>query len=75
MRFLNQLLGLGISSKYRVEVRRKGKARAWYWRIVHSNGKTLAHSESYSSRAKATKSASEFATHGECLGVRVIDAR
>ncbi len=40
---------------YQIEVV-KGK-KHWYWRIVHRNGNVLAHSETYSSREKAVKTA------------------
>jgi len=34
----------------------KGKSGKWYWRIVSTkNGKVICHSESYSSRTKASQ--------------------
>ena len=33
----------------------KGRSGKWYWKLKAENGKTLAHSESYSSKAKAWK--------------------
>ena len=33
------------------------KRNQWYWKLVAKNGKTLAHSETYSSKAKARQSA------------------
>lgn len=40
---------------YKIEVV-KGK-KQWYWRIMHRNGNILAHSETYSSREKAVRTA------------------
>lgn len=34
----------------------------WYWRIVARNGETIAHSESYSTRRAAIKTARNFAS-------------
>lgn len=36
----------------RIEIE-KGKNKKWFWRLISANGKTLAHSETYSSKAKA----------------------
>lgn len=33
----------------------KNKNGKWFWRLVASNGKVLAHSESYSSKRKANQ--------------------
>ncbi len=46
-------------NKYKIQVVR-GK-RKWYWRIVYLNGRTLAHSEMYSSKAKARQTARNLA--------------
>lgn len=40
----------------------QGDAGAWYWRIKSPNGKLLAHSETYSSRRKATNTAVKIMT-------------
>jgi uncharacterized protein YegP (UPF0339 family) len=48
---------------------RKNINGAWFWRLVASNGKILAHSEIYSSRAKAKKTmwrVWEELTSGNC---------
>ena len=43
--------------KYRIEVRTKTSGK-WYWRLVsNANDEPLAHSEQYSSRAKAIQTA------------------
>ncbi len=36
------------------------KRNKWYWRLVANNGKVLAHSEQYSSKPKAEKTASKI---------------
>ena len=43
---------------YKIQVV-KGK-KQWFWRIVARNGKTLAHSETYSSKGKAVQTAKRF---------------
>ena len=35
--------------------------RGWYWKLVGSNGRTLGHSEQYSSKAKAVQTAKRVA--------------
>jgi uncharacterized protein YegP (UPF0339 family) len=35
----------------------KGRSGKWFWKLKARNGETLAHSEVYSSRAKAFKTA------------------
>jgi uncharacterized protein YegP (UPF0339 family) len=40
----------------------QGKSGSWYWRIKASNGRILAHSETYSSRRKATGTAIRLMT-------------
>lgn len=39
----------------RIEILKKSKS--WYWRMKARNGRILAHSETYSSKQKAEKSA------------------
>jgi len=46
--------------KYRIVVQ-KSKNRKWFWDLVHKNGHVLAHSEMYSSRAKAVQTAETLA--------------
>ena len=41
----------------------KGKKNQWYWRLMHSNGRILAHSEMYSSKFQATKTARNLSFH------------
>lgn len=41
----------------RIEVRRTDDDSQWYWRIVGSNGETMAHSETYVSYANAVRGA------------------
>jgi len=41
---------------YRIEVL-KGKSDKWYWRLKYNNGRILAHSETYSSKFQAQKTA------------------
>lgn len=41
------------------------KKKGWYWKLVANNGKTLAHSETYSSKAKAVKTAIKIFTANE----------
>ncbi len=36
--------------------------RQWYWKLVANNGRILAHSETYSSKAKAVKTANRMNT-------------
>ena len=50
---------------YIVEVL-KGRAGKWYWKLKYTNGKTLAHSETYSSRYQAVKTARAVACRMEC---------
>ena len=45
--------------KYIIEV--LDKKKSYYWRLVHKNGKILAHSENYSSSAKAMQTAANVA--------------
>lgn len=40
---------------YKIEIIESKKK--YYWRIVHKNGKILAHSEKYSTRGKAKQTA------------------
>jgi len=51
-------------TKYLIEVV-KGKT-LWFWRLLSVNGKTLAHSESYSSKRHACKTASKIAKAMGC---------
>ena len=45
---------------YIVEVL-KGKKGKWYWRLKYSNGRILAHSEIYSAKYQAVKTARNLA--------------
>lgn len=45
-----------MNRAWRVELL-KGEKGTWYWRLKAGNGKVLAHSETYSSRLKARKTA------------------
>jgi len=45
---------------YIVEVL-KGKAGKWYWRLKYANGRILAHSEMYSAKYQARKTAHNLA--------------
>jgi uncharacterized protein YegP (UPF0339 family) len=45
--------------RYKIEVLRSSMG-GWYWRIEAPNGRILAHSESYSSKAKAIQTADSF---------------
>lgn len=38
---------------YRIEVTRKTKKSKWFWRLVADNGRTVSHSETYSSQSAA----------------------
>ena len=39
---------------------KKGNKNGWFWRIVASNGRTLCHSEIYTTLANARKTASRI---------------
>lgn len=41
------------------------KRNQWYWKLVARNGRILAHSETYSSKAKAVKTAIKIFTANE----------
>ena len=41
----------------------KNKRSKWYWRLVAANGKVLAHSETYSSKQMALKTAKKIAAY------------
>ena len=47
-----------------------GPGGVWYWRLVARNGETLAHSESYSRRGSARRSARKIAV---ALAAELID--
>ena len=51
-----------MKSCYIIEVL-KGKKGKWYWRLKYSNGRILAHSETYSSRHQAKKTALNLSTN------------
>ena len=36
--------------------------RQWYWKLIASNGRILAHSETYSRKSKAVKTANRMKT-------------
>ena len=40
-----------------------GKGKKWYWRLKYSNGKILAHSETYANRTNALQTATNLARH------------
>ena len=46
-------------SNYNIQILKK--RALWYWRLVASNGRVLAHSEQYSSKSKARRMAMKFA--------------
>ena len=51
-----------MKNYYIVEVL-KGKKGKWYWRLKYINGRILAHSEIYSSRYQAQKTARNLASN------------
>lgn len=44
----------------KIEVLKKPGSK-WFWRLISKNGRTLAHSETYSSKTKANKTAERVA--------------
>ncbi len=48
--------------KFRVEIKKNPEGK-WFWHLKTRNGKILAHSENYSSRAKALKTATLINEH------------
>ncbi len=43
----------------------KGR-KNWFWRLIARNGKTVAHSETYSSKQKARKTAKKLSLRLKC---------
>ena len=52
---------------YIVQVLQKCVGSKWYWRLRSRNGRTLAHSENYSHRSLAAKTAKRIAMRLNCL--------
>ena len=50
---------------YKVEMVRKYGKR-WFWRLKSNNGKTLAHSETYTNKSGASKIATKLAKDLKC---------
>jgi uncharacterized protein YegP (UPF0339 family) len=56
-----------MKTSYRIEIVRS-KNKGWFWRLKHRNGKTLAHSEIYTTKAKARQTVRNFVKN---LGIKI----
>lgn len=60
-----------LKSNYEI-VLLKGR-KNWFWRLTARNGKTIAHSETYSSKQKALKTAKKLGRRLKCPLITVAD--